>query len=99
MKNRNRAAWLALSLLCAPALGAPAGAPAATPWNPKPLEGDQVLPMPGGAEAVFRAVTVSDRSLKNRRAGLGSKTYAGICRAMVSTPPVFPEASASTQLR
>ena len=42
------------------------------------------------AEAVFRAVTVSDRSLKNRRAGLGSKTYAGICRAMVSTPPVFP---------
>lgn len=30
----------------------------ATPWNPKPAEGDLVLPMPEGAEMVFRRVTV-----------------------------------------
>ncbi len=29
-----------------------------TPYNPKPLEDDLVLPMPGGAEVVFRAVAV-----------------------------------------
>ena len=30
----------------------------ATPWNPKPAEGDLVLPMPEGAEMVFRRVAV-----------------------------------------
>lgn len=32
--------------------------PAATPNNPKPAEGDLVLPMPNGAEMVFRMVQV-----------------------------------------
>lgn len=34
----------------------------ATPYNPRPAEGDRVLPMPGGAEMVFRAVRVPGAS-------------------------------------
>ena len=39
-------------------LFASSGAPPATLYNPKPLAGDIVLPMPEGAEMVFRAVKV-----------------------------------------
>ncbi|MDX9699595.1 MAG: SUMF1/EgtB/PvdO family nonheme iron enzyme [Rhodocyclaceae bacterium] len=42
--------------LSSPASLAQTGGP--TPWNPKPAEGDLVLPMPEGAEMVFRRVTV-----------------------------------------
>ncbi len=49
-----------------PAAKTPAAAPAAataaasapTPYNPKPADGDLVLPMPDGAEIVFRRVRV-----------------------------------------
>lgn len=56
----NRLVWLlALTLLLIVA-AAPVGsdAPPATPYNPKPAVGDLVLPMPEGAEMVFRAVNV-----------------------------------------
>lgn len=49
---------LSLFLLSLYACGA-AGTPSpATPYNPKPADGDLVLPMPGGAEMVFRRVVV-----------------------------------------
>ncbi len=48
---------LTLVLLLGPLLAA-AEAPAATPYNPRPAEGDLVVPMPGEAEMVFRAVAV-----------------------------------------
>jgi hypothetical protein len=41
--------------LAAPALAEP---PPRTPDNPKPLEGDLVVPLPGGREIVFRPVVV-----------------------------------------
>lgn len=44
-------------LLLTPTTGSPLPPPA-TPYNPKPAEGDLVLPMPGGAEMVFRKVAV-----------------------------------------
>ena len=33
-----------------------------TPYNPKPAEGDLILPMPNGAEMVFRKIVVPGRS-------------------------------------
>lgn len=66
MTNRCAGAWasvltptLTLALLLS-LLAAPLGAepPPATPYNPKPAAGDLVLPMPEGAEMVFRAVRV-----------------------------------------
>lgn len=48
---------LGLSLSMGPLLAA-AEAPPASLYNPKPLAGDIVLPMPEGAEMVFRAVKV-----------------------------------------
>lgn len=46
---------LGCALLTGPAL---AEVPPQTPYNPKPAEGDLVLPMPGDAEMVFRRVPV-----------------------------------------
>lgn len=39
-----------------------ATAPPVTPYNPKPAVGDLILPMPNGAEMVFRKITVPGRS-------------------------------------
>lgn len=50
------AAWV-FCLAAAPN-AALAEAPAQTPYNPKPAEGDLVLPMPGDGEMVFRRVAV-----------------------------------------
>lgn len=44
--------------LAAAPIAALAEAPAQTPYNPKPAEGDLVLPMPGDGEMVFRRVAV-----------------------------------------
>ena len=42
----------------APAAATGGTVPAQTPYNPKPAEGDLILPMPDGAEMVFRRVAV-----------------------------------------
>lgn len=60
---RNRGNWrVARFAVCAVALTlmhpAVAEVPAQTPYNPKPAEGDLILPMPDGAEIVFRRVVV-----------------------------------------
>jgi len=47
--------FLAACMAAAPVL---AEAPPQTPYNPKPAEGDLILPMPGDAEMVFRRVPV-----------------------------------------
>ncbi len=57
-KRRLSATVLFLALCLATAIPALAEAPAPTPYNPKPAEGDLVLPMPGEAEMVFRRARV-----------------------------------------
>jgi hypothetical protein len=58
----SRGFWRRLAVACvflaacaAPAL---AEAPPQTPYNPKPAEGDLILPMPGDAQMVFRRAQV-----------------------------------------
>ena len=50
------AAWMFCLAISTP--GALAEAPPQTPYNPKPAEGDLILPMPGDAEMVFRRTPV-----------------------------------------
>ena len=57
-KRRLAATVLFLTVFVAAAIPATAEAPAPTPYNPKPAEGDLILPMPGDAEMVFRRVRV-----------------------------------------
>jgi hypothetical protein len=57
-RRRLAATLLFLTAALAAALPAAAEGPAPTPYNPKPAEGDLVLPMPGEAEMVFRRVQV-----------------------------------------
>ena len=57
-KRRLAATVLFLTVFVAAAIPATAEAPAPTPYNPKPAEGDLILPMPGDAEMVFRRVQV-----------------------------------------
>ena len=47
---------------CCSASELDAAAPPVTPYNPKPAEGDLILPMPNGAEMVFRKIAVPGRS-------------------------------------
>ena len=54
MKSRG----FLLAFLSLAAFGLWAAPPETTPYNPQPADGDLVLPMPGGAEMVFRPVTV-----------------------------------------
>lgn len=61
--RHRRAVWRAgrlVACVAAIAFGIPAAAelPAQTPYNPKPAEGDLILPMPDGADMVFRRVAV-----------------------------------------
>ena len=66
---QRRAAWLAVLLTLA--LGAPVAAAqdaAPSAWNPKPAEGDLVLPMPDGAEMVFRRIPVPGEGFWGDRA-------------------------------
>lgn len=51
---RSLPALLALSW----SFGVLAAMPPKTPYNPKPADGDLILPMPGGAQMVFREVVV-----------------------------------------
>ena len=48
-------------------------------------------PLTDCAEAVFRAILVSDRSLQNRRAGRPSPAWETIRTALKNTPPLFPQ--------
>lgn len=58
MNNRVRTALAGLMLLCLMVWALPAMA--ADIFNPKPLAGDLVLPMPGTAKMVFRAVAIGE---------------------------------------
>ncbi len=53
-----------------------AAVPPVTPDNPQPLEGDLVLPMPGGREMVFRPVQlgVGDNPFASREFMIGDRT-------------------------
>ena len=57
-KRRLAATVLFLAAFVVAAIPALAEAPAPTPYNPKPAEGDLILPMPGDAHMVFRRVQV-----------------------------------------
>lgn len=57
-KRRLAATVLFLAICLAAAVPALAEAPAPTPYNPKPAEGDLILPMPGEGEMVFRRARV-----------------------------------------
>ena len=89
------------SRAAAPALGAvwalvwglwcaPLAALDASPANPKPLDGDLVLPMPDGAEVVFRAVAVpgaafwSDPARVVQVGDAGGSPFEGLQRTQVS---------------
>ena len=48
-------------------------------------------PLADCAEAVFRAIQVSDRSLQNQRAGRPSPAWETIRTALKNTPPLFPQ--------
>ena len=56
-------------------LAAPALAQEAPPWNPRPAEGDLVLPLPCEQSIVFRriATPIADNALADRRAILGDE--------------------------
>ncbi len=51
-------AFFAAAVLMFLATSAPAEVPPQTPFNPKPAEGDLILPMPGDAQMVFRRALV-----------------------------------------
>ena len=55
---RRLCLFFAAMFLMLLATSAPAEVPPQTAFNPKPAEGDLVLPMPGDAEMVFRRVQV-----------------------------------------
>ncbi|MGE4442408.1 MAG: SUMF1/EgtB/PvdO family nonheme iron enzyme [Desulfomicrobium sp.] len=57
-KRRLAVTVLFLAICLAAAFPALAEAPAPTPYNPKPAEGDLILPMPGEGEMVFRRARV-----------------------------------------
>ena len=57
-RRRLAAMLLFLTAVLAAAMPAASEGPAPTPYNPKPADGDLVLPMPGDAEMVFRRVQV-----------------------------------------
>ncbi len=65
-------ALLALLLLAAPAQ---AQAPATPEWNPKPTDGDLILPLPCDTGIVFRkiATPIGDSPLADRRVVLGDE--------------------------
>src|SRR5690606_20721262 len=66
---RRRMACLAAALaLGFGVAGAMAQDAAPTPWNPKPAEGDLVLPMPDGAEMAFRRIPVPGEGFWGDRA-------------------------------
>jgi len=84
---------LLLSLL---AFGLNAAPPEKTPYNPQPAEGDLVLPMPDGAEMVFRPVAVPGKTFwgsRERIVQLGDSSggaFEGVQRTLVSGS--FPDA-------
>lgn len=67
-----------------------AEAPAATVYNPKPAEGDLVLPMPEGAEMVFRRIKVpgsgfwGDQSRIIQIGDAGGGVFEGLQRTQIS---------------
>ena len=64
--------------------------PAATPFNPKPAEGDLILPMPEGAEMVFRRIEVPSEGFwgtQERIIQLGDATggmFEGLQRSQIN---------------
>ncbi len=86
----RRSRWIPLLFFWLAAAGA-----AGTPDNPKPAEGDLVLPMPGGREMVFRPVTVPGSAFwgdRRRVVQLGDAAggmFEGLQRLQVSGS--FPE--------
>ncbi len=66
------------------------GVPAVTPYNPKPAQGDLVLPMPDGADVLFRRVRVPGRAFwgdRDRIVQLGDATggiFEGLQRTQIS---------------
>ncbi len=73
-----RAALLLAALLLAPTLAqaqAPAAPPTPPEWNPKPADGDMVLPLPCDTAIVFRRVgtPMADSPLADRRVVLGDE--------------------------
>lgn len=67
-----------------------AEAPPQTPYNPKPAEGDLILPMPGDAEMVFRRVPVpgtgfwGDKSRIIQIGGASGGIFEGLQRTQIS---------------
>lgn len=96
--NSKRIWCLALVSMLAlmPAL-ASAEVPPATAFNPKPASGDIVLPMPDGAEMVFRAVPVPGRGFwgdRDRIIQVGDAAggiFEGLQRTQISGS--FPDAN------
>lgn len=88
---------LSLSLACCALLFtcSVSAQPAATPFNPKPAEGDLILPMPEGAEMVFRRIEVPGEGFwgsQERIIQLGDATggiFEGLQRTQInaSFPP------------
>jgi hypothetical protein len=85
-----------LAFLSLAAFGLWAAPPETTPYNPQPADGDLVLPMPGGAEMVFRPVTVPGKPFwgsAERIVQLGDSgggAFEGVQRTLVSGS--FPDA-------
>ncbi len=90
---------LLLSLTLALCMVLAEAAPPATPYNPRPAEGDLVLPMPDEAEMVFRAVSVPGAGFwadQDRTIQIGDATggiFEGLQRTQISGS--FPKTDGS----